>query len=111
MFYHWEENDLHLFIQVQPKASKDELSEILNNRIKIRITAPPIDGKANMHLIKFLAKLFNLESSVGLGKVCCYDGLWLDVIVQNGCSLLCDYNNAIRHHSGTIYLVALSLYR
>ncbi len=55
--------------------------------------------------------LFNLESSVGQGKVCCCGGVWLDVIAQNGYSLLRDYNNAIRHHSGAIYSVVHSLYR
>ena len=50
-FYKWEKNKLHLFIKVQPKASKDEFAEVLKDsicdRIKIRITVPPIDGKAN----------------------------------------------------------------
>ncbi len=76
MFYHWEVKDsanngkpnvLHLFIKVQAKASKDEFAEIIsdgiNDRIKLRITALPIDGKANKHLIKFLAKLFGVPKS------------------------------------------------
>ena len=59
MFYYWEviansENQrsraLHLLIKVQTRASKDELAEILNDRIKVRITTAPIDGKANKHL-------------------------------------------------------------
>ena len=67
MFYHWEESkddnkvsDLHLFLRVQPKASKDEFAEILGDRIKLRITAPPVDGKANKHLLKFLSKAFKV---------------------------------------------------
>lgn len=60
MFYKWQDNNLHLFVRVQPKASKDELTEILDDRIKIRITAPPVDGKANKHLIKFLSKVFKV---------------------------------------------------
>jgi len=67
MFYHWEESkednkvfDLHLFLRVQPKASKDEFAEILGDRIKLRITAPPVDGKANKHLLKFLSKVFKV---------------------------------------------------
>lgn len=66
-FYRWENDSLHLFIKVQPKASKDELAEVLTDsigdRIKIRICAPPIDGKANKHLIKFLASIFNVAKS------------------------------------------------
>lgn len=34
-----------------------------SNSVKIRITAPPIDGKANTHLIKFLAKTFGVSKS------------------------------------------------
>ncbi len=51
---------------------------------------------------------FNLESSVEQSKVCCWGRVWLGVIVQNGCSLLYDYNKAIRDHSGAIYSVAYS---
>ena len=28
--------------------------------LKVRITAPPVDGKANEHLIKFIAKQFGV---------------------------------------------------
>lgn len=52
-----------MFIKVQTRASNDELAEILDDRIKVRITAPPIDGKANKHLIQFLAKLFEIPKS------------------------------------------------
>lgn len=67
MFYHWETSNedkfLHLFLRVQPKASKDEFSEILDDRIKLRITAPPVDGKANKYLIKFLSKIFKVPKT------------------------------------------------
>ncbi len=66
-FYKWEDEDLHLFIKVQPKASKDEFAEVLTDplcdRIKIRITAPPVDGKANKHLIKYLSSVFKVAKS------------------------------------------------
>ena len=54
--------DLHLTLRVQPRASKDELL-IHGNGLKARITAPPVDGKANEHLIKFLAKEFGVAKS------------------------------------------------
>lgn len=67
-FYQWLNDDLILFVRVQPKASKDELGEIINNetqadQIKIRITAAPVDGKANKHLIAYLSKLFSVAKS------------------------------------------------
>jgi len=66
-FYKWENDNLHLFIKVQPKASRDEFAEILTDplceRIKIRITAPPIDGKANKYLIKYLSTVFKVPKT------------------------------------------------
>ena len=62
-FYQWQDENLFLRIKVQPKASKDEISEVLGNSLKVRITAPPVDGKANKHLIEFLAKIFKVPKS------------------------------------------------
>lgn len=49
---------LHLFIQ--PKASKNEITGPHNGELKIKLTAPPVDGKANAELIAFLAKTFKI---------------------------------------------------
>jgi len=60
MFYQWHNGDLLLNIRVQPRAASDGFAEILGDRIKLRITAVPVDGKANRHLIAFLAKTFKV---------------------------------------------------
>ncbi|MDH5484905.1 MAG: DUF167 family protein [Gammaproteobacteria bacterium] len=62
-FYQWQDDGLVLNIKVQPKASRDELAEIMGEYLKVRITAPPVDGKANQHLIHFLAKIFKVAKS------------------------------------------------
>lgn len=62
-FYRWEGEVLHLFVRVQPKASSDAFAEIQEERIKVRITAPPVDGKANEHLVKFIAKACGVAKS------------------------------------------------
>lgn len=49
---------LHLFIQ--PKSSKNEVVGIHNGEIKIKITAPPIDGRANEGLVEYLSDLFDV---------------------------------------------------
>ncbi|QDK36531.1 DUF167 domain-containing protein [Bdellovibrio sp. NC01] len=49
---------LHLFIQ--PKSSKNEIVGSHNGLLKIKITAPPVDGKANEGLIAFLSDYFDL---------------------------------------------------
>ncbi len=60
-WYKWQANDLILLIRLQPKASKDEfVAPYGDDSYKIRITAPPIDGKANKQLIQFLAKQFKV---------------------------------------------------
>lgn len=62
-WYQWKDNDLLLSVRVQPKASRDEIIGPYEDVLKIRITAPPVDGKANSHLIQFLAKTFGVPKS------------------------------------------------
>lgn len=52
--------DIILDVRIQPRASKDEIVGFHGNRLKIRITAPPVDGKANQHLIAYLASVFKV---------------------------------------------------
>ncbi|MES9906302.1 MAG: DUF167 family protein [Sedimenticola sp.] len=59
-WYRWEGNDLLLQLRVQPRAGRDEWLAPHDNRYKVRITAPPVDGRANAHLIRFLAKDFGV---------------------------------------------------
>jgi uncharacterized protein (TIGR00251 family) len=61
--YQWNGQDLLLWVRVQPRASKDEIAGVQGSHIKIRITAPPVEGKANSHLIRFLAKSFGVAKS------------------------------------------------
>ncbi len=62
-WYRWDGGDLILLLHIQPKARKDEISGPHGDRLKIRITAPPVDGKANKHLIKFLAESFDVPAA------------------------------------------------
>jgi uncharacterized protein (TIGR00251 family) len=52
--------DLVLRVQIQPRASSDAIAGVLGDRLKIRLTAPPVEGKANEHLIAYLARLFGV---------------------------------------------------
>lgn len=62
-WYHWQGHDLHLQVRVQPRASRDEWVGPSGGYLKLRITAPPTDGKANRHLCRFLATLFQVPPS------------------------------------------------
>lgn len=53
-------DDLVLKLYIQPKASRDKIVGLHGEELKIAITAPPVDGKANAHLTKFLSKQFKI---------------------------------------------------
>lgn len=46
---------------VQPKARKNQVVGNYDGRLKIAISAPPVDGKANKEMISFLAKHLGLR--------------------------------------------------
>lgn len=52
--------DLILQCHIQPGAKRSELAGEHGERLKIRLQAPPVDGKANTELIRFLGKLFGV---------------------------------------------------
>ena len=53
-----------LAIRVTPRASKNEIYEVQSDgTIKIRLTAPPVEGKANQALIEFLAGVLEIAPS------------------------------------------------
>ncbi|WP_312317125.1 DUF167 family protein YggU [Atlantibacter hermannii] len=54
---------LTLRLYIQPKASRDAIIGLHGDEVKIAITAPPVDGQANAHLVKFLAKQFRVPKS------------------------------------------------
>ena len=58
----FEERDgcIILNVRVVPRASKDGIQGILGDALKVRIQAPPVEGKANTYLIKFLSKHWNI---------------------------------------------------
>lgn len=50
-------------LYVQPKSSKNELAGGYQGSLKIRLTAPPVEGEANKECVKFFAKLLGLPKS------------------------------------------------
>lgn len=48
---------------VQPRASKNEICGVMEDRLKIRITSPPVEGAANKLCCSFFAKQFKIAKS------------------------------------------------
>ena len=43
-------------VLVQPRASRVKLGPVHDNRLKVAVTAPPVDGEANAAVIEAIAK-------------------------------------------------------
>ena len=54
---------LTLTLHIQPGAKKTEFAGLHGDALKIRLAAPPVDGKANEALIKFVAETLGLPKS------------------------------------------------
>jgi uncharacterized protein (TIGR00251 family) len=56
-------DDVVLTLHIQPGAKRTELAGIHGEALKIRLGAPPVDGKANDCLIAFLAERLRVPKS------------------------------------------------
>ncbi|MFA5047966.1 MAG: DUF167 domain-containing protein [Patescibacteria group bacterium] len=52
-----------ILVEVKPNSSKINVEKITDLVYKVRLTAPPVEGKANNQLIKVLADYFNISKS------------------------------------------------
>jgi uncharacterized protein (TIGR00251 family) len=46
-------------VRLQPRASKNEIAGLQGSALKVRVTAPPVDGLANEALIELLSRTLN----------------------------------------------------
>jgi uncharacterized protein (TIGR00251 family) len=61
---HHAEGGAALTVRVIPRARKSEIVKVLEDgTIKIRLTAPPVEGQANEALIRFLSDLLDIPPS------------------------------------------------
>jgi uncharacterized protein (TIGR00251 family) len=63
LYYCWQKDNLQLKLYVQPRAKKNKVIGLHGGCLKVAITAPPIEDKANKYLIKFFAKCFNVAKN------------------------------------------------
>jgi uncharacterized protein (TIGR00251 family) len=56
-------NGVTFAVKVHPRAKKNAITGELGDVLKVSLTAPPIDGKANQACIEFFAKLLKVPRS------------------------------------------------
>jgi len=67
-FFSWRDDSLTLHVKINSKSSIVKL-EPGPGRLKIKITAPPVNGKANKHLLKYLSKIFAVpQTSISIDR-------------------------------------------
>ena len=50
-------------VRVQPRASRDEIAGVMEGALKVRLTAPALENRANEALIEFLSSLLKTSKS------------------------------------------------
>lgn len=59
-WYRWRGATLILYLRVQPGAKVEQAETVHDGRIKVKTTAPPVDGRANKALARWLAREFGV---------------------------------------------------
>lgn len=57
------DGSVSLTLHIQPGAKKSELAGLHGDALKIRLAAPPVDGKANAALVAFVAECLGLPKA------------------------------------------------
>jgi len=50
-------------VKIHPRAKKNAITGEVGDALKVALTSPPVDGKANAACIEFFAKLLNVPRS------------------------------------------------
>jgi uncharacterized protein (TIGR00251 family) len=50
-------------VKVHPRARKNAITGVVGDALKLALTAPPVDGRANQAVVEFLADFFEITRS------------------------------------------------
>jgi uncharacterized protein (TIGR00251 family) len=59
----YEGDDVWLLVHAQPGARQNSFAGVYGEAVKIRLAAPPVDGRANKELCRFLAEACGVAPS------------------------------------------------
>lgn len=54
---------MRIYVKVLPRSSRNSVEKTAEGEYKVKLTAPPVDGEANVMLIKVLAEYFGVSKS------------------------------------------------
>ena len=55
------EHGIILHVHVVPRSAKSEVSGVQGDALKLKITAPPVEGQANAECIRFLSNVLGIK--------------------------------------------------
>jgi uncharacterized protein (TIGR00251 family) len=55
--------EIVLKVYLQPRSPKNEIVGPYRDGIKVKVTSPPVEGKANQELLRFLSKVWRIPQS------------------------------------------------
>lgn len=61
--YSFKDAKIILAVLIQANSKKNEIQGFHDNKLKLRIHSPPVDGKANKEIIKFLSQIFAIKKN------------------------------------------------
>jgi hypothetical protein len=74
-------NGISFYVRVQPKSSRSRIEGMQGDALKLRVTAPPVEGAANTACIELLAKALGIPKS-RIEVDCGHSGRHKRILVQ-----------------------------
>lgn len=62
-WYRWHGPSLEVRVRAQTRCRDEGISEITGDALRVRVNAPPVEGKANKRLLAILAEAFGVAKS------------------------------------------------
>lgn len=62
-WYQTRKKGLAIYLRVQPGSRENRFGGVRDDRLLVRIAVPPVDGKANKQLVRFIARQFGVRQS------------------------------------------------